>query len=129
MFLLKCLHWNIDIDNQLHCFELTNELVTAESGFESFYSFFKQCAYYKRGRNFELLRDHVLSLDETKLGDVQKLLFRLLAFKSNMRYLEEFLRTDMEILTHWYDYLSGYSGQKMQRDVIYHTFHSTKGHE
>ena len=63
--------WNISVNNPLDCFELTNELVAAKSGFESLYSFFKQCVYYKSGRNFELLRDHVLSQDETKLGDVQ----------------------------------------------------------
>lgn len=227
-----CRHWSIDIDNPLHCLELTNERVAAKSGFESIYNFFKQCAYYKRGRNYELLRDHILSQDENKLGDVQKLLFRLLAFRSrvqrddtvfselfpvdrltselqnilnisnirnlisklrglsgatldtyvdqifekyekgdllydrcihnvtaeeitslaalkgymqerlfpineetppseedrqeNMRRIEEFLSIDMETFSRWYGYVSG---QKARGNVVYHTFHGTKGCE
>ncbi len=80
-----CDRWKISIDNPLHCFELTNELVAKKSGFEDIYDFFKNCKYYKRGRNYELLRDHLLAQDETKLGDVQKLLFRLLDFKKKVQ--------------------------------------------
>lgn len=80
-----CDRWKISIDNPLHCFELTNELVAKKSGFEDIYNFFKNCRYYKRGRNYELLRDHLLAQDETKLGDVQKLLFRLLDFKKKVQ--------------------------------------------
>lgn len=80
-----CDRWKISIDNPLHCFELTNELVAKKSGFEDIYDFFKNCRYYKRGRNYELLRDHLLAQDETKLGDVQKLLFRLLDFKKKVQ--------------------------------------------
>lgn len=72
--------WNISINEPLHCFELTNELVANESGFESIFSFFKESRYYRQGRNFDLLRDHVLSQDETKLNDVAKILFHLLDF-------------------------------------------------
>lgn len=80
-----CDRWKISIDNPLHCFELINELVAKKSGFEDIYDFFKNCRYYKRGRNYELLRDHLLAQDETKLGDVQKLLFRLLDFKKKVQ--------------------------------------------
>ena len=80
-----CDRWKISIDNPLHCFELTNELVAKKSGFEDIYDFFKNCRYYKRGRNYELLRNHLLAQDETKLGDVQKLLFRLLDFKKKVQ--------------------------------------------
>ena len=80
-----CDRWKISIDNPLHCFELTNELVAKKSGVEDIYDFFKNCRYYKRGRNYELLRDHLLAQDETKLGDVQKLLFRLLDFKKKVQ--------------------------------------------
>lgn len=80
-----CDRWKISIDNPLHCFELTNELVAKKSGFEDIYDFFKNCRYYKRGRNYELLRDHLLAQDVTKLGDVQKLLFRLLDFKKKVQ--------------------------------------------
>lgn len=227
-----CSRWNINADNQLHCLELTNEVVASKSGFESIYSFFKNCSYYKKGRNYELLRDHILSQDVNKLGDVQKLLFRLLSFRNlvrrdetilskllptdrltpelqralnisnirglisklrdlsgatlgsyvgcvfeiykkgdslydrcihnvtaedisslpglksfmrehlfpineeippaeeemaeNMRRIDEFLSIDMETFIHWYSYVSG---EKAQDDVVYHTFHGTKGCE
>lgn len=75
-----CEKWNISADNPLHCFELTNELVANKSGFENIYNFFKQARYYKRGKNYELLREHVLAQDENKLGDIQKALFRFLQF-------------------------------------------------
>ncbi len=73
--------WNITKKNKLHCFELTNELVAQQSGFTTIYNFFKNSRWYKLGRNFEFLREHVLSLDVKKLGIVQKLLFRILNFK------------------------------------------------
>lgn len=90
--------WKISIDEPLHCFELTNELVAKESGFESVFSFFKESRYYKQGRNFELLRDHFLSQDETKLSDVAKLLFHLLDFHKKIQSdgtpLSELLHND-----------------------------------
>lgn len=73
--------WNITKDNKLHCFELTNELVAKESGFERIYDFFKNSPWYKGGLNFRYLRDHVLSLDTKKLGIVQNLLFKILNFR------------------------------------------------
>lgn len=73
--------WNITTENKLHCFELTNERVAEFSGFGSIYNFFKNSAWYKAGKRYEFLRDHVLSLDTTKLGVVQNLLFRILDFK------------------------------------------------
>lgn len=80
--------WGINIGNSLHCFELTNELVANKSGFGSIYNFFKVSRYYRRGRNYELLRDHVLSQDENKLGDVQKVLYWLLEFNSKTNQTE-----------------------------------------
>lgn len=73
--------WQIDSKNQLHCFELTNEYVAEQSGFSDIYNFFKMSRWYKLGTRYELLRDHVLSMDETKLGIVPKLLFRILDFR------------------------------------------------
>ncbi len=73
--------WNITTENKLHCFELTNERVAEFSGFASLYNFFKNSAWYKTGKRYELLRDHTLSLDTTKLGLVQSLIFRILDFK------------------------------------------------
>lgn len=62
--------------------ELTNEKVAEQSGFIEFYNFFRNSKWYNLGRNFEFLREHVLSLDENKLGVTQKLLFRILDFRS-----------------------------------------------
>jgi DNA helicase-2/ATP-dependent DNA helicase PcrA len=73
--------WKINSDNKLHCFELTNEKVAEQSGFFEIYNFFKNTNWYKRGRNFELLRDHLLSTDVSKLGVVQRVLFSILNFR------------------------------------------------
>ncbi|GLC81500.1 UvrD-helicase domain-containing protein [Lacrimispora brassicae] len=73
--------WNITKENKLHCFELTNERVAEFSGFGNIYNFFKDSVWYKQGKRYEMLRDHILSLDTTKLGIVQNLLFRILDFK------------------------------------------------
>lgn len=73
--------WNIDKENKLHCFELTNEQVAEQSGFSDIYNFFKHSKWYTSGKHYEFLRDHILSLDQNKLGIVQKLLFRILDFK------------------------------------------------
>lgn len=73
--------WGITEENQLHCLELTNEYVASQSGFSEIYNFFKNAKWYKIGKHYEFLRDHVLSLDQNKLGIVQKLLFRILNFR------------------------------------------------
>lgn len=74
--------WNITEKNKLHCLELTNEKVAERSGFIEFYDFFRNSKWYSLGRNFDLLREYILSLDENKLGVTQKLLFRLLDFRA-----------------------------------------------
>ena len=83
--------WRINSENQLHCFELTNEYVAEQSGFSEFYAFFKNSKWYKMGKHYEFLRDHVLSLDENKLGTVQKVLYRILDFKCKINCDETML--------------------------------------
>lgn len=73
--------WHITEKNKLHCFELTNELVAQQSGFENIYNFFKNSPWYKVGKRYTYLRDHVMSLDTKKLGVMQNLIFRILDFK------------------------------------------------
>ncbi len=73
--------WKITTKNKLHCMELTNERVANQSGFSEIYNFYKNSPWYKIGRRFEYLREHVLSRDENKLGVVQKLIFRILDFR------------------------------------------------
>lgn len=80
-----CDQWGITRESPLHCFELTNELVAKQSGFEIIYNFFKTSRYYKQGRRFELLKDHVLSQDVTKLNDVALLIYHLLDFQQKIQ--------------------------------------------
>ena len=80
-----CQRWGISNDSPLHCFELTNELVAKESGFDCIYTFFKNSRYYKQGRRFELLKDHVLSQDSTKLNDVALLVYHLIDFHKKVQ--------------------------------------------
>lgn len=96
--------WKINLENPLHCLALTNEMVAIKSGFADIFNFFKNSKYYKRGRNYELLRDQLLAQDENKLGDVQKILFRLLQFrkkaendKTSLNELMQISRTDFRI--------------------------------
>ncbi len=99
--------WNINNKNKLHCFELTNERVAEQSGFPEIYNFFKNSKWYKIGKRYDFLRDHVLSLDKNKLGVVQKLLFRILDFRYKLGhdatmlvdvFREKYLK-DVNILT------------------------------
>ncbi|MCY6354398.1 UvrD-helicase domain-containing protein [Clostridium sp. ZS2-4] len=80
--------WEITKKNKLHCFELTNELAAKQSGFANIYDFFKNSSWYKRGKNYELLREHILSLDSKKLGEVQSLLFRIMDFRYKVNHDE-----------------------------------------
>jgi len=73
--------WKLAEDDKIHCFELTNEKVAEHSGFADLFYFYKNSKWYKVGKRFQLLRDHVLRSDEKKLGIVQKMLFRILDFK------------------------------------------------
>lgn len=89
--------WNISSKNKLHCFELTNERVAEFSGFAAIYNFFKNSTWYKVGKRYEFLRDHILSLDITKLGVVQSLLFRILDFKHKI-YIDTTMILDVMVL-------------------------------
>jgi DNA helicase-2/ATP-dependent DNA helicase PcrA len=80
--------WKITEKNKLHCFELTNEFVAMQSGFSNIYDFFKNSTWYKRGKNYEFLRDHILSLDTKKLGEIQNLLFRIMNFRYKVNHDE-----------------------------------------
>lgn len=120
--------WNIDEKNKLHCFELTNERVAEQSGFSDIYNFFKNSKWYNSGKRYEFLRDHVLSLDENKLGIVQKLLFRILNFKyrlsrDNTMLLDIFQENQMKdvnisILRDLLDKMQNISGETLGEYVI-----------
>ncbi|MDU1004152.1 MAG: UvrD-helicase domain-containing protein [Clostridium butyricum] len=84
--------WNITDENKLHCFELTNEVVAKQSGFAVIYDFFKTSDWYKRGTNYQLLRDHILGSDIKKLGRVQALLYRILDLIYKVNHDETMLK-------------------------------------
>lgn len=63
-------------NERLHCFMLTNESVAVFSGFENFFSFFKNTPHYKR--YYDQLSTETLSNDLDKLGDIQLLLYNTL---------------------------------------------------
>lgn len=73
--------WKITPKNKLHCLELTNEFVAKQSGFADIYEFFKKSPWYSKGKNYEYLREHILSRDTRKLGVVQSLLFKVMDFR------------------------------------------------
>ena len=65
-----------DSDEQMHCFMLTNEFVAVFSGFENYFTFFKNTPRYKR--YYDQLSTETLSNDLDKLGDIQLLLYNTL---------------------------------------------------
>jgi len=119
--------WNINKENKLHCFELTNERVAEQSGFISIYDFFKNSKWYKIGKRYEFLREHVLSLDENKLGTIQKIIFRILDFKYKLGHettmlLDVFLEDQMKdvdilILRNLIDKIQKLSGETLKEYV------------
>jgi len=123
--------WKIDKKNKLHCFELTNEKVAEQSGFAEIYNFFKNSEWYKIGRRYKLLREHVLSLDQNKLGIVQRLLFNILDFKYRLKIdstllLELFRKNqikemNIESLRNLIDKLQSLSGNTL-REYVEQTF-------
>lgn len=76
--------WKINKDNKLHCLELTNRFVAEQSGFKFIYDFFSEAPWYKLRQNYKFISDHILSFDFEKLGDIQKLLYRIIDFKNNI---------------------------------------------
>lgn len=68
--------WNISINNKLHCFVLKNDIVAEKNLFKSVYEAFSSCTY------FEQLNTELLSEDEFKLGGIELLFKRLIAFKN-----------------------------------------------
>ncbi len=69
--------WNISIDNKLHCFVLKNDIVAEKNLFKSVYDAFSSCTH------FEQISTELLSEDEFKLGEIELLFKRILAFKKN----------------------------------------------
>lgn len=69
--------WDISVDNKLHCFVLKNEIVAEKNSFRSVYDAFSTCT------NFEQLGTELLSEDEFKLGEIELLFKRIIAFRRN----------------------------------------------
>lgn len=75
--------WGINLENQLHCLVLTNEIVAIHSGFMNIYRIIKSTGRYS-GKNYEQLNTELLSNDLLKLGEVQRLLFKVVQLKFNL---------------------------------------------
>lgn len=75
--------WSINQENPLDCLFLKNEEIACRADFKEIYNFFKNTPFYK-GRNFSLLREHILSKEPEKLGKTQTFLYYLLDFKSKL---------------------------------------------
>lgn len=75
--------WSINQENPLDCLFLKNEEIACRADFKEIYNFFKNTPFYK-GRNFSLLREHILSKEPEKLGKIQTFLYYLLDFKSKL---------------------------------------------
>lgn len=73
--------WSISQKKTLDCLLLKNEDIARKMGFEQIYDFFKNSPYYKSGKNYSLLREHVLSKEPEKLGKAQLLFYYLIDFR------------------------------------------------
>ena len=73
--------WGISMENKLHCFLLKNEAVAEKNLFKSVYEAFKSC--YK-GAKYDQLNSELFSSDDSKLGEVQLMLKKLVEFKNNL---------------------------------------------
>lgn len=69
--------WNINSNNKLHCFVLTNRTVAEHSGFGTLYNSFKEADIYK-GNNYEALNTELLSDDVKKLGSAQLIYYKIM---------------------------------------------------
>ena len=88
-FIEKCKKdFNLQYNEKIHCFALTNELVAQRSNIKNIYDCFKTTQYYKK--NFDNLSTEVLSHDLHKLGKIPVLIYNLIDFylkKSNEKTL------------------------------------------
>lgn len=75
-------NWSISRENQLHCFLLKNEDVAEKNGFKSVYDAFRPCY---SGAKYEQLNSELFSDDDFKLGEIQLLLKKIIAFKLNVK--------------------------------------------
>lgn len=69
--------WNINSNNKLHCFVLTNRTVAEYSGFGTLYNSFKEADIYK-GNNYEALNTELLSDDVKNLGSAQLIYYKIM---------------------------------------------------
>lgn len=74
--------WDVDSGNKLHCLVLLNKSVAEFNGFPDIYNAFSDTSYYKI--NYDRLNNELLSNDLSKLGDIPRLFYRILAFVNNL---------------------------------------------
>lgn len=69
---------------KIDCLLLKNEDIAQRTKFGKFYDFFKEAPFYKMGRNYMYLRDHILSKEPEKLGKIQLFIYRIIDFKNKL---------------------------------------------
>lgn len=74
--------WGITSDNKLHCLVLMNKFVAEFNGFPDVYNCFSETAYYKK--NYDSIKNELLSNDRAKLGNVPSLFYRIVKFINNL---------------------------------------------
>lgn len=91
--------WNINNNNKLHCFVLTNQTVAERSGFGNLYSAFRNADIY-RGGNYDALNTELLSEDIKKLGTAQLIYYKIMdiyfKFRDPQTIIAEFLPNELK---------------------------------
>lgn len=77
--------WKITQKNELDCLVLKNEDIAHSMGFGDMYDFFKNSPYYKTGKNYNYLRDHILNKEIEKLGEIQSYIYRLIELRNRLK--------------------------------------------
>ena len=83
--------YNTTKNKPLHCLLLTNRMIASFAGFEKLYEFFSKSEYYS-GVNYNQLNTEFLSNEAEKMGEIPRLLYRIMRFKNKIENSSTFLK-------------------------------------
>ena len=83
--------YNTQKNKPLHCLLLTNRMIASFAGFEKLYEFFSKSEYYS-GVNYNQLNTEFLSNEAEKMGEIPRLLYRIMRFKNKIENSSTFLK-------------------------------------
>jgi len=98
-------HIGKDIDNfiqhyhtkwegeKIDCLLLKNKDIAYRMNFGKFFDFFENAPYYKQGKNYTYLRDHILNKEPEKLGKTQSFIYRIIDFKNKLNTPHSLIQT------------------------------------